>query len=158
MTDANVVFSGPADKVMPISREAKIASGQTILPGSLVVLDGSGEWIMNTTQGGAAGFCIADMDVIRQQDVTEALVAGDEAKAFVPEVGCTYNLILADGQTVRPGTALTSSATAGQVEVATTTGATVDEVLFICEETITTSGSTARVRARHVASGVAATA
>ena len=157
MTTANVVFSGPANKVEPITRDAKIATGQTILPGHLVVLS-SGEWVVNTTQGGAVGFCIADMNVIEQKSVTEALTAEDNAKAFVPEVGCTYNLVLADGQTIAVGDALTSSATGGQVEAATTTGATVDEVLVIAEEAITTSGATARIRARHVASGVAATA
>lgn len=157
MTSANVVFSGPADKVRPITRDAPIASGQTILPGHIVVLS-SGEWVVNTTQGGAVGFCIADMNVIEQKSATEALTAGDNAKAFVPEVGCTYNLVLADSQTIVVGDALTTSATGGQVEKATTTGATVDEVLFIAEEAITTSGATARIRARHVASGVAATA
>lgn len=157
MTTANVVFSGPASNVEPITRSAPIASGETILPGHLVVLS-SGEWVGVTTQGGAAGFCIADMNVIEQKSATEALTVGDTAKAFVPEVGCTYNLVLADGETIAVGAALTSSATAGQVEAATTTGATVDEVLFIAEEAVTTSGSTARIRARHVASGVAATA
>lgn len=157
MTTANVVFSGPASHVNPITRDAPIASGQTILPGHLVVLS-SGEWVVNTTQGGAAGFCIADMNVIEQKSATEALTAGDNAKAFVPEVGCTYNLVLADGQTIAKGAALTSSATGGQVEAATLTGATVDEVLFIAEEAVTTSGATARIRARHVASGVSATA
>ena len=157
MTTANVVFSGPASHVAPITRAADIAAGQTILPGSLVVLS-SGKWVVNTTQGGAAGFCIADMNVVEQQNVTEALTAGDTAKAFVPEVGCTYNLILADGETIAVGAALTSSATGGQVEAATTTGATVDQVLFIAEEAVTTSGATGRIRARHVATGVSATA
>lgn len=158
MTSANVVFSGPARNVAPITREAKIKSGETILPGHIVTLDSNGEWVGNTVQGGAIGFCIADMNVVEQKLVTEALTAGDNAKAFVPEVGCTYNLILTTSQTIIVGDALTTSATAGRVEKATTTGATVDEVLFIAEEAVTTTASTARIRARHVASGVAATA
>lgn len=157
MTAANVVFSGPAEHVRPITREAPVATGETILPGHLVVLS-TGEWVGVTTQGGVAGFCIADMNVIEQKSVTEALTVGDDATAFVPEVGCTYNLVLADGETIAIGDALTSSATAGEVEGATLTGATVDQVLFIAEEALTTSGATGRIRARHVASGVAATA
>lgn len=157
MTTANVVFSGPADNVNPITREAKVAAGQTILPGMLVALV-SGEWVANTTQGGRAGFCIADMNVIEQKTVRDALTVGQNAKAFVPEVGRTYNLVLATGQTIARGAALTSSATAGLVELSVTTGATVDQVLFIAEEAITTTGTTQRIRARHVASGVAATA
>lgn len=158
MTTANVVFSGPASKVDPITRDAKIATGETILPGHLVVLNGSGEWVGVTTQGGAAGACIADMNVIEQKSATEALTAGDNAKAFVPEVGCTYNLVLAASQTIAKGAALTSSATAGQVEAATTTGATPDQVMFVAEEAVTTTASTARIRARAVATGVSATA
>lgn len=151
MTTANVVFSGPADKVRPITRDAPIASGQTILPGHLVVLS-SGEWVANTTQGKVEGVCIADMNVIEQKSVTEALTAGDNAKAFVPEVGCTYNLVLAASQTIALGDGLTPDATAGQVEAA----ATGDEIIFIAEEAITTTGSTARIRARCVATSVAA--
>lgn len=157
MTTANVVFSGPASNVDPITRSATIATGETILPGHLVVLS-SGEWVGNTTQGGAIGFCIADMNVVEQKSVTEALTADDTAKAFVPEVGCTYNLVLATSQTIALGAALTSSATAGQVEIAVTTGATPDQVLFVAEEAVTTTGATARIRARAVASGVSATA
>ena len=157
MTTANVVFSGPARNVQPITREAKIAAAQTILPGHLVILS-SGKWAGVTTQGGAPGFCIADMNVIEQKNVSAALTVGDNAKAFVPEVGDTYNLVLADSQTVVVGSALTSSATAGEIELAALTGATVDQVLFIAEEAITTSGATARIRVRHVATGVAATA
>jgi len=157
MTTANVVFSGPASNVDPITRSAPVATGQTILPGHLVVLS-SGEWVGNTTQGGAIGYCIADMNVIEGKSATEALTVGDTVKAFVPEVGCTYNLVLATSQTIALGAALTSSATAGQVEIAVTTGATVDQVLFVAEEAVTTTGSTARIRARAVASGVSATA
>lgn len=152
MTTANVVFSGPADKVNPISRDALVAAGQTILPGHLVVLNGSGAWVANTTQGVVEGICIADMNVIEQKSVTAALTAGDNAKAFVPEVGCTYNLVLADGQTIAKGDGLTPDATAGQVEAA----ASGDEVIFIAEEAVTTSGATGRIRVRCVATSTTA--
>jgi hypothetical protein len=157
MTTANVVFSGPARNVQPITREAKIATGETILPGHLVILN-AGEWDGVTTQGGAPGFCIADMNVIEQKNVSAALTVGDNAKAFVPEVGDTYNLVLAVSQTIVKGSPLTSSATAGEIEIAVVTGATPDQVLFIAEEAITTTGTVARIRVRHVATGVSATA
>jgi hypothetical protein len=157
MTTANVVYSGPASNVDPITRSAAIATGETILPGHLVVLS-SGEWVGNTTQGGAAGICIADMNVIEQKSVTEALTVNDTAKAFVPEIGCTYNVVLATSQTILLGSPLTSSATAGQVEIAVVTGATPDQVLFVAEEAVTTTGATARIRVRAVATGVSATA
>lgn len=158
MTTANVVFSGPARNVQPITRDAPIKAGEAILPGHLVVLDANGEWVGVTTQGGVAGACVADMNVIEQKSATEALTAGDNAKAFVPEVGCTYNLVLTTSQTIVKGDPLTSSATAGRVEKATVTGATPDQVMFVAEEAVTTTGATARIRARAVATGAAATA
>jgi hypothetical protein len=157
MTTANVVFSGPARNVQPITREAIVAAAQTILPGHLVILS-TGKWVGVTTQGGAPGFCIADMNVIEQKNITERLIVGSVAKAFVPEIGNTYNLVLAVSQTIVKGSPLTSSATAGEIEIAVVTGATPDQVLFIAEEAITTTGATARIRVRHVATGVSATA
>jgi hypothetical protein len=155
MTTANVVFSGPARNVDPIKRSAKIASGVTVLPGALVELNGSGEWILHNSQGHGFDVHIADMNVIEQKAVTDALTAGDTAAAFVPEVGCTYNLVLAASQTIAKGAPLTSNGS-GAVEAATVTGATPDEVLFIAEEAVTTTGATGRIRARHVAAGVPA--
>jgi hypothetical protein len=152
MTTANVVFSGPATKRDPITRSKLIASGQTILPGHLVVLNGSGEFVANTTQGVVEGVMIADMNVIEQKSVTEALTAGDMAKAFVPEVGCTYNLVLAASQTIAEGDGLTPDATAGQVEAA----ASGDEVMFVAEEAVTTTGATGRIRVRCVATSTTA--
>jgi len=66
--------------------------------------------------------------------------------------------VLATSQTILLGSPLTSSATAGQVEIAVVTGATPDQVLFVAEEAVTTTGATARIRVRAVATGVSATA
>ena len=97
------------------------------------------------------------MNVIEQKSVTEALTVGQDHDAFVPEVGHTYNLIVADGETIAVGDLLTSGGD-GTVVEATTTGATPDVVLFVAEEAASPSGSTARVRCRYVASGYPATA
>jgi len=150
MTTANVVFSGPADKIRPIKRSAVIDAGNTILPGMLVALDADGEWELLTTGGGASDFYIADMNTIEQKAVTEALTIGDTASAFVPEVGCTYNIILKDGEDVAVGDPLTSEASSGLVVGATLTGATPDTVMFVAEEALAPSGANGRIRARYV--------
>lgn len=157
MTSANVVFSGPASDVAPIKRSKKVESGATILPGMLVEDNGSGEWQVHSTQGSGGDLYVADMNVIEQKKVTEALTAGQTHSALVPEVGRTYNVVLAALQTITAGELLTSDG-AGAVETATITGATPDVVLFAAEEAVTTTGSTGRIRARYVASGVPATA
>jgi hypothetical protein len=157
MTTANTVFSGPAHVVDPIKRSAVIASGETLYPGQLVELDSTGEWQEHSTAGTGADLAIIDANVIEQKSVTEALTAGDTASAFIPQVGYTYNLVLAASQTITVGEALTSNGS-GEAKSATITGATPDVVLFVAEEAVTTTGATGRIRARYVASGVKATA
>lgn len=157
MTTANVVFSGPASEVRPITREAQVAAGQTILPGMLVELTAGGEWQVQSTAGAGGDIYIADMDVIRQKDVTEALTAGDNHKAFVPEVGRTYNLILTDGENVAKG-ALLAAAGDGKVVEATSGTATPDVALFAAEEALAPSGADGRIRARYIGSAQKASA
>lgn len=154
MTTANVVFSGPAQHVEPLKRSAIIDEGNTILPGMLVNLDADGEFQLLPTAGGAVSFFIADMNTIEQKSVTEALTVGDMAAAFVPEVGCTYNLVLKAGQTIVKGDALTSEANSGLVVKATLTGATPDTVMFVAEEALSPSGANGRIRARYVGVGI----
>lgn len=157
MTTANVVFSGPAIQNQPVYAEKNIASGQTPLPGALVVDDGSGEWTVHATAGAGGQFYVLDLNIFEQKGVTDAYAAADRAGAFWPEPGQTYNVIIADGETIAIGDALTSNAD-GSLTEATTTGATPDVVLFYAEEAVTTSGSTARIRARVATAGFPATA
>jgi hypothetical protein len=156
MTTANVVFSGPAEVVKPLMEEAIIATGQTIMPGHLVIKS-SGEYIVHGTAGVGGPYRIADMDFIRNGKVTDALVADDTAQAFIPRVGETYNIVVGTSQTVVVDSPLTSNAN-GTVKVATITGATPDVVLFYAEEAVTTTGATARIRARVAHAGYKATA
>lgn len=152
MTTANVVFSGPTTDAMPIKREAKVASGQTILPGALVTLS-SDEFINHATAGQGGDIMVAEMNLIEQKSVTEALTVGQTSEAFVPVPGQTFNLILAASQTITKGEALASNGD-GSVKSSATDG--TETVLFIAEEAITTTGATARIRARAASSGFSA--
>jgi hypothetical protein len=145
MTTANTVFSGPAHDVRPLKRSAKIATGETILPGNLVEYT-SGEWQVASTDGQGGDFYIADMNVIEQKSATEALTVGDTASAFVPQVGYSYNIVLAASQTIALGALLTSNG-AGAVKASATDG--TEAPLFVAEEAVTTTGATGRIRARY---------
>jgi hypothetical protein len=145
MTTANTVFSGPADNVRPLTRSAKVAAGQTIYPGQLVTYV-AGEWSEAPTDGQGGDFYIAGMNVIEQKLATEALTAGDTAVAFIPQVGSTYNLVLAASQTITLGEGLTNNGS-GELKSAATDG--TEASLFNAEEAITTTGATGRVRARY---------
>ena len=155
MTTANVVFSGPADRVKPIYDEAIVASGQTIYPGNLILRDNSGEWINHNVALQGGDYYIADMDIIRQKKVTDALTASDTAGAFYPQNGETYNVRLAAAQTVVVGDPLTSNGD-GTVKKAQTGGG--DEVLFYAREDVTTTGAVGRIRARVATAGFNASA
>jgi hypothetical protein len=150
MTTANVVFSGPADVVKPTVREFIVASGETILPGMLATLNGSGAAIRHNVAGQGGYVFVADLNFIEQKNVTEALTIGGIGQFFYPRVGETYNIVLAASQTIAVGAALTSNGV-GAVRSALLTGA--EEILFYAEEAITTTGATARIRARVATSG-----
>jgi len=150
MTTANVVFSGPADVVKPTVKEFVVASGETILPGMLCEVDGSGNAITHNVSGQGGYYFVADVNFIEQKDVTDALTIGGTGQFFYPRPGETYNLVLAASETITVGEALTSNA-AGAVRSSLLTGA--EEILFYAEEAITTTGSTGRVRARVATAG-----
>ncbi|MEO0699619.1 MAG: hypothetical protein AAFY81_07860, partial [Pseudomonadota bacterium] len=93
MTTANTVFAGPASENCPLMREAKIATGQTLVGGNIVRLS-SGEFIANTTADAGGDLYIIDMDTIGQKAVGDTLTAGQSHPAFIPQVGYSYNVIL----------------------------------------------------------------
>lgn len=150
MTTANVVFSGPVEAVKPLMREANIAAGQALVGGNLVEV-ASGEFQAQSTAGQGGDIYVIDMDVIGQKAVGDALTSGQSHAAFIPQVGYSYNVVLAAGQAVAKGVSLTGDG-AGAVRVATTDG--TDEALFTADEAVTTVGETGRIRARYNPTGV----
>ncbi len=156
MTTANVVFSGPVNKNDPLIEEAQVATGETILPGHLV-LKSSGEWINHDTADSGGSYYIANLNIFEQKGVSDALTVGQDSEAYVPVPGEEYNIVVADGETVVVDSPLTSNAE-GTFKVATTTGATPDVVIAYALEAASPSGSTARVRARIATAGYPASA
>lgn len=150
----NVVFAGPAGEVKPLMTEAVIATGQTLVGGMLVELSGD-QWVAHATADVGGDISIVDMDTIGQKAVGDTLTAGQSHPAFTPQVGYTYNLVLAAGQTIAKGAALASNGD-GTVKAAATDGSS--EALFVAAEALTTTGATGRIAARYNPTGVNATA
>jgi len=153
MTTANVVFAGPVETVKPLMREAIIKDGQTLVGGHLVEIDAN-EWQAHSTADVGGDIHVIDMDTIGQKLVTDTLTTGQSHPAFTPEVGKSYNLILAAGQTITRGASLSSN---GDGAVKATPAGGVSEALFTAEEAMTTTGATARIKARYNPTGVNAT-
>lgn len=150
MTTANTVFAGPVEAVKPLMREAKIKVAETLVGGMLVELD-AGEWAAHGTADVGGDIYIIDMDTIGQKAVDAALTVGQSHPAFIPQVGYSYNVILAASQTITKGMSLASNG-AGAVKEAAVDG--TDEALFVADEAVTTTGSTGRIRARYNPTGV----
>lgn len=144
----NVIFVAQVDKVLPAQEEAKIAAAQTILPGSAVTLNASGEFINHDTAGVGGNWFVADLDSIGQGNATTALVVGDTAQAFIPVPGDFFNVVVAAAQNITAkGTALTSNGD-GTFKIATTGTATPDVTLVHADEIVNTGGSAQLVRVR----------
>lgn len=146
MTSANVVFMSPAHETNPIRREKPIETGATLYGGNLVEDNGSGEWQAASTDGQGGDINILDLNGAKQLGLTDAWTVGDDAQAFVPQTGYSYNLVLAASQVITDGEALTSNG-AGAVKTCATDG--TEAALFIAEEAVTTTGATGRIRARY---------
>ncbi len=155
MTAANTVFAGPVEAVKPLMKEARIKTGESLVGGMLVEPD-AGEWAAHGTADVGGDISVIDMDTVGQKAVTAALTVGQSHPAFIPQVGYSYNLVLAASQTITKGTSLASNGD-GSVKAAATDGSS--EALFVADEAVTTgAGETARIRARYNPTGVNATA
>lgn len=144
----NTIFVAQIGKTCPAQEEAKVAAAQTILPGSLVTLDSSGDMISHATAGVGGNWFVADLDSIGQGDATTAWTVGDTAQAFIPAAGDFFNVVVAASQNITAkGTALTSSGD-GTFKIATTGTATPDVTLVHADEVVNTGGSAQLVRVR----------
>ena len=142
---ANLIFAGPNTENLPQIKE-KLAA-ETILPGSLVVLDGDGEFELHDTAGGRGRYYVAQENYLVMKGVDDAYEEGDNVIGMIPLDEQFFYVRVATAQTIGEDTPLASSG-AGLLVAATAE----DEVLFYAEEPITTTDATGLVLAR-VANG-----
>lgn len=156
-TGKNVIFSADAQVVRPVVEEAKVASGQTILPGHVVVKS-SGEFANHSSEGNGGKIYIADLNYLEQKNVDEELTVGDTVYAFSPRPGEEYNVVVAAGNDITAADTALASNGDGTLKIATVTGATPDVVLFYSDEVINTGASAGLVRCKVANYGTLATA
>jgi hypothetical protein len=156
-TGKNVIFSADASVVRPVVEEAIIASGETVLPGH-ILLKSAGEFISHDAEGNGGKIYIADINYLEQKNVDDALTVGDTVQAFSPRPGEEYNVVVAASQNITALDVGLSSNGDGTLKIAVVTGATPDVVLFYSDEVINTGGATALVRCKVANYGTLATA
>lgn len=81
----------------------KTATGQTPKPGTLVMLDSSGDITVHATQGGYAERMVVLEDALQGKTVDDAYVAGNIVDLAVVAPGTETQVLLAAGQNVAIG-------------------------------------------------------
>jgi hypothetical protein len=140
-----VIYVGPADDAnhKPLNVEGVAAAA--IAPGTV---------LKQTTTGLAASdiaatvfgqlFLVADKDQLRSRSVDDSWTADENMVAIQPRSGEFMNVLVATGQNLDPGTALTRNG-AGLLIIAATDG-TVEIVAYSDEDVTTTATQLVRVR------------
>lgn len=148
MSAKNVIYVAAAGDTCPEQEQAKIAAAQTVVPGAMLLLNASGEFIDHNAAGEARDFFVANLNAEAQEGATTAWTVGDTCTAFIPSPKQYFNMVVAASQNITAkGTALTSNGD-GTLKIATITGATPDVTVAVADEVVNTGGATALVRVR----------
>lgn len=144
---ANLIFAGPTTQNVPQVKE-KLA-GAAFLPGAIVTLDASDEFIPHGVAGGRGRYYVAQENYLVMKNVDDTYSTGDLAIGMIPLDEQFFYVRVGASQTITEDDALSSNGSGNLI--AAVTG---DEILFYAEEAVTTGvGETALVLAR-VNSGV----
>lgn len=98
----------------PIMAEAE--AGGAITPGHLVILNSSGNVVVNATADAAAAPMFAKENDIAGDDYTHAYASGEVVQYFTAYPGMEVQALLADGENASIGSFLESAAN-GELEV-----------------------------------------
>ena len=144
----NLIFAGPTTQNVPQVKE-KLA-GAAFLPGAIITLDATDEFIPHGTAGGRGRYYVAQENYLVMKGVDDTYSTGDLAIGMIPLDEQFFYVRVAASQTITEDEALASNGL-GLLVSAATAG---NEILFYAEEAVTTgAGETALVLAR-VATGV----
>lgn len=141
MARYNKIYAGPATQATPQVQEAIAAVD--LLPGRIVVLDGSGEFALAGAATTGKVFVVQD-NYLALKGVDDVIAAGNRAIGMEMLDEQFFNVRVATGNNVAKGAALTPAAN-GELALA----ALSDMVVAFAEESYNnTSGSGQLVRAR----------
>lgn len=136
----HTIIAGPARKNDPQVQEAlcKVA----ILPGSLVALDSTGQWIYHPTVGGSGVALVMQHNYIGGDDVRIAVPAGDTGAAIMCEDDVDYYMRVKAGEALLENEGLVS---AGDGTLKKSAAPTTDVVLFYSREKYTVASDGAEL-------------
>lgn len=137
----NKIYAGPTHETMPQVHEAPAAA--STLPGSAVVLNGSGQFALAAANSTGEVF-IAQDNYLAMKGVDDAIAATNTVIGLVPLDGQLFNLRFTTGQNVAKGAAIALGA--GGKFVVAAAGSRV--VAFAEESYNNTSGADQLIRCR----------
>lgn len=130
MARYNKIFAGPVRDPLPQVKELPAAAA--IVPGSVIIDDGTGEFDVHDTAGARGAHYVAQDNYLVMKGTDDAYTIGDVCIGLIPNDGEHYRVLLATANDVTEGDPL-SSLGDGTVGIAGATSG--DEVLFFAAET-----------------------
>lgn len=150
MARYNRIFAGAVNKTMPqtIEKPVDVATA----PGTLVTINGSGEFIAHATQGVYGAFYLLDKNSFEQADTDTNVPANGTGVGFFPEEDCRFYALVETATNCVEGVTLLTSNGSGALEVA----ASGDDVFAVADESYNnTTGSNQLVAVRFFKGRVA---
>jgi len=154
-TGKNLVFasraSGSSHDGDPTYVEALVNIDNGVLPGTALRRNANGEFTLKDGSLAASDgiFYIADINAVKQGNMTDAWANGETGVALQPRVAQKFNMRAATGQTISVGVSLGINAD-GRI-IAATVG--TNKVYAYADETITTTANDQLVRVVIAAEG-----
>ena len=144
----HVIFLGPNEKVSPQILEAP-AENAGLLPGMLIGLNASGNFIPNATADAKAAPIIAQENYLEQKTTDDAYTDGDTVYGIQVRDGEYVNVLVNAGNNITAmNTPLTSNGD-GTFKIG---NANLSDAIFLSAEIINVTGSDALVRAKKLVS------
>lgn len=143
---ANLIYAGPNTEKLPQVKE-KLAS-ETILPGSIVTLDGDDEFELHDDAGERGRYYVVQENYLAMKGVNDAYTEGDNVIGMIPFDDQLFYVRLAASQTITEDMPLASNGSGLLVEATAE-----DEILFYAEEAVTTAAEETALCLARVATG-----
>lgn len=150
MARYGTIFAGPVMKTMPPSVNLDVNAATA--PGTIVTVDGDGEFIPHATQGVRSSFYILAENYLEQADTDTNVPANQTGVGYYPLEDKIFYVLMETGTSIVKDVTLMTSNGSGALEIA----ASGDDVFFIADETFNnTTGSNQLVAVRPFKGSVA---
>ncbi len=135
MARYHTIFAGPVEKTQPMTLERPM--GAALLPGTIVRVNATGQFVAATTQGLRGAYFILSENTLAQQSTDDTVAQNATGIGYYPDQNCFFHVLVEGGSVCVAEVTLLTSKGDGVAEV----GASDDEVLFVAAETYTVPGA-----------------